>query len=178
MVPAIWLGPGRGFGELALQQDPDNPNKTIPRAASIYSLTKCDFATMKKKDYQLVLQKIDQKNLDTQIKFLQSIPFFKPLKRSRLKELFLLMIKRPSQRGQIICSEGNPADKVFIVNKGEFELKASPKGVLVNAAARTKVKPYQREQFLEIQRQSYKNGNRQRDLKKRSTLSMYLDYQN
>jgi len=51
MIPVVHFGPGKDFGELALKSDPDNPKKTIPRAATAKCMTDCKFATMSKKDY-------------------------------------------------------------------------------------------------------------------------------
>jgi len=59
MIPIVHLGEGKDFGELALKIDPSHPNKIIPRAATVKCITDCKFATMSKKDYQGILNKID-----------------------------------------------------------------------------------------------------------------------
>jgi CRP-like cAMP-binding protein len=52
MIPFSHLGPGKCFGELALQIDKLNPNKPSPkRAATIVCIENCKFATMSKDDY-------------------------------------------------------------------------------------------------------------------------------
>ena len=53
MNPFAIYGPGKCFGELALQIDKLNPTKPPPnRAATIICLDNCKFATMTKNDYQ------------------------------------------------------------------------------------------------------------------------------
>lgn len=59
MIPVGHLGSGKDFGELALKTDHSNPTKIIPRAATVKCVSSCKFATMSKKDYQGILDKID-----------------------------------------------------------------------------------------------------------------------
>ena len=60
MNPVQLLGPGKSFGELAVQKDAlAKPKK---RAASALCRTDCKFAVMSKADYQNVLEIIDRRN--------------------------------------------------------------------------------------------------------------------
>lgn len=59
MIPYSHLGVGKTFGELALQINKEHPNRPITRAATIYCLANCEFATMSKQDYQQILAKTD-----------------------------------------------------------------------------------------------------------------------
>jgi hypothetical protein len=51
MIPYSHLGPGKYFGELALQENLENPSKLITRAATVCCIDNCSFATLNKKDY-------------------------------------------------------------------------------------------------------------------------------
>lgn len=71
---------GKAFGELALI-------KNKPRAATIKCIDDCHFAVMSKADYEKVLQKIEQKNMNKIIEFLHQLPFFKVWTRTSLGKL-------------------------------------------------------------------------------------------
>ena len=62
-IEATILKSGKSFGELALI-------KKQPRAATIRCLEDSHFAVMSKSDYEKVLQKIEQKNMNKIIEFL------------------------------------------------------------------------------------------------------------
>ena len=52
MIPVSHIGPGKSFGELAVQKDQSKKfHKGKKRKASILCLTDCKFAVMNKKDY-------------------------------------------------------------------------------------------------------------------------------
>ena len=44
------------------------------------------------------------------------------LPRSALRTLHLIMTKKHFDRGQVVCREGDPSDRIYIVVKGEFEI--------------------------------------------------------
>jgi|LakMenE18May11ns_1017448.scaffolds.fasta_scaffold9488164_1 CRP-like cAMP-binding protein len=75
MIPVLHLGSGKDFGELALKIDKTNPTKIAARAATVVCLTDCKFATMRKQDYQSILDKIDQKNFEKLVSFFKNVPF-------------------------------------------------------------------------------------------------------
>jgi CRP-like cAMP-binding protein len=79
-LEVVTLRSGKSFGELALI-------KNKPRAASIKCLEDCHFAVMNKSDYQKVLSRIEQKNLNKIIDFLHSLPYLRPWTRTALGKL-------------------------------------------------------------------------------------------
>ena len=66
MVPVLWLGPGKSFGELAVQKDASaklNARAKV-RQATVLCRTDCKFAVMSKADYQSVLDNIDRRRVE------------------------------------------------------------------------------------------------------------------
>jgi CRP-like cAMP-binding protein len=55
---------GKIFGELALEHNPDFPDKKSERAATITTTKRSTFATLTKKDFQNVLDRHLQKKRD------------------------------------------------------------------------------------------------------------------
>ena len=62
------------------------------------------------------------KRLNLLIDFLQNIPCFKQLSRRGVQKFTFLMKRKKFTRGQTIYSQDQPADSIYIVQKGEFEL--------------------------------------------------------
>lgn len=68
------------------------------------------------------------------------------------------MHKKTCSKGQVICEEGKPSESIYIICKGEFEIRTSDSGVIINAAASSKLNQYEREQFLYHQAQMKSNN--------------------
>ena len=65
MVPSMLIGPGRSFGELAVQKSSSNKIKaTRTRQATILCRTDCKFAVLTQADYQAMLDNVDRRRLD------------------------------------------------------------------------------------------------------------------
>lgn len=124
MIPILMLGPGKSFGELAVQKEVNVKiaHKPKPRAASVICRTDCKFAVMQKSDYQSVLDNIDRRKVEKLKEFFANIPFLKMLPRSVLSTLHLSLAKKKYQRGQVVCKEGDDSKDLYIINKGEFEV--------------------------------------------------------
>ena len=99
MIPVVKLGAGKSFGELALTKDVDDPNRILPRAASVLCSTECTFAVMNKADYQNVLENIDRKRIEKIKSFFAEIPFLRHLPKNTFKSIHLSMHKKVCQRG-------------------------------------------------------------------------------
>ena len=69
-VEVVRLNEGKTFGELALI-------KNDPRAANIFSLTECYFATLNKTEYEKVLKRSENKQISSKIDFFNKLPFLK-----------------------------------------------------------------------------------------------------
>lgn len=114
------LGPGGSFGELALIRDQ-------PRLATIYCTKATHFATLCQKDYKRVLGHIDEKILDELISFFSSLPTFVGWRKKKLTKLIYYFKVVKFKRNQVIFVEGEQAESVFIVKKGEVEIRKSVK---------------------------------------------------
>lgn len=115
MLPVAQLSTGMAFGELALLKDQ-------PRAATILCLTDCHFAVIGKSDYMKIIGKAESKILDKQIDFLKEIPYFSKWSKRKLEKLNLYFAHKKFNRKQVVFSNNTPADCVYIVKSGEFEL--------------------------------------------------------
>lgn len=114
------LGPGGSFGELALIRDQ-------PRLATITCLKDTHFATLCQKDYKRVLGHIDEKILDELLSFFSSLPTFAGWRKKKLTKLIYYFKLVKFKRNQVIFHEGEQAESVFIVRKGEVEILKSVK---------------------------------------------------
>lgn len=115
MLPVAQLSTGMAFGELALLKDQ-------PRAATILCLTDCHFAVIGKSDYMKIIGKAESKILDKQIDFLKEIPYFSKWSKRKLEKLNLYFSHKKFNRKQVVFANNTPADFVYIVKSGEFEL--------------------------------------------------------
>ena len=80
----IQLTAGNAFGDLALINN-------RPRAATIRCLTDCEFACIKKEDYDALLKKIEIKKEKKLVDFLEALPYFTNQSRVALVKLKYLM---------------------------------------------------------------------------------------
>ena len=108
------LKDGSSFGELALID-----NK--PRMATIRCLRNTNFMVLSKNDYNSVLGVIERRDYQEKINFLKNIPILKVLTRTTLGKLTKQFEPRSCIKGAFLYQEGDPADAVYIVKKGEFQ---------------------------------------------------------
>lgn len=85
-------------------------------------MTHCKFATMSKANYQKVLSKIQQQNREKMINFLKQIPFISHMSKNTIGKIMYAIEKVPFIRGQNVVKEGDPAEYIYIVNQGEYEV--------------------------------------------------------
>lgn len=109
------LTAGASFGELALI-------KNKPRSATIFTLEDTHFAVLSKKDFLRILGSFTNKQFDELTKFLKGLPLFASWSLSTLFRLNYLFVLLKFKRGQKVFSEGEAAEFVYIVKKGEFEM--------------------------------------------------------
>ena len=110
------MKPGASFGELALIH-------LKPRAATIICKEDCYFATLDRQGYDKVLKRIHQNQLNANVKFLQSIPFFARWTKVSVAKFSYLFEKLSFKRNQIVYKEGDLCTHVYLVLSGEFEVK-------------------------------------------------------
>ena len=65
MMPVLLLGPGKSFGELAMQKEKSKKiERDKTRLATVLCRTDCKFAVMKKADYQNVLMNLELRRIE------------------------------------------------------------------------------------------------------------------
>ena len=106
---------GKSFGELALIG-------SKPRMASIRCKEDTFFAVLSKNDFNLCLGQIEKKKLNEKINFLRSLPLFSALTKTSISKLTYQFSDISTIKGQILYKEGDPADYIFIVKSGQYEM--------------------------------------------------------
>jgi cAMP-dependent protein kinase regulator len=106
---------GDSFGELSLIF-----NK--PRAATIMAKVRTHAASLNRTDYDKIIKPIEEKKLNAKINFLKSYPFLSHLSRQTLGKLPHNVSEITFNRGNTVYREGDKADGLFLVYKGEFKI--------------------------------------------------------
>ena len=109
------LRTGGSFGELAIIKDQ-------PRSATVQCTQPTHFATLYKNDYLRILGQMSSRRLEELINFFNSLPIFEGWTKRNLIKLTYYFRTVKYKRNQIIFTEGEAAESVFIVRTGEIEL--------------------------------------------------------
>ena len=80
-------------------------------------------ATLDRQGYDKVLKKSQANVLNNHIRFLQSIPFFAKWTKNSLAKFSYYFSKRTLLRNQTLYKEGDLCTHVYLVLKGEFEVR-------------------------------------------------------
>jgi cAMP-dependent protein kinase regulator/cGMP-dependent protein kinase 2 len=107
-IDLMRLGGGKSFGEKALI------NNSL-RAATVVCTRSCHFAVLNKLEYDKVLRKIELKNQNKLVSFLQQIPYLKLWTRRMLLNFSYFLNVRQFPVGHIIYKEGDECDEIAIV---------------------------------------------------------------
>jgi CRP-like cAMP-binding protein len=110
----VELGPGSAFGELALESDK-------PRSASIKCKEDSHFIYLEKQDYVALISKLIQRRRENNVNFLQKLPALATCTRGMLTKLTYALSEKVFNKGQVVYLEGQPAQEIFLIKKGEFE---------------------------------------------------------
>lgn len=87
------------------------------------TLTGCFFAVIKADAYEKTLKKLQEAQLRENIALARQIPYMRDWMFNETKDfLYLKKIRRFNIRNHVISREGDLADKIFIVVKGEVEI--------------------------------------------------------
>ena len=106
---------GSSFGEIALQ-------RKCTRTASIKTETDCQFMYLTKDAYETSLMNIKEDMEQQRVTFLKNIPFFKLFSRSSILSFYWGFQVRNYYRNQLVYSEKDEAQFVYIVWKGTFDM--------------------------------------------------------
>ena len=110
------LGDGDAFGELALIYDK-------PRIATVKCLERCHFIVLSKTEYKSALSEIERRKTNELINFIKMLPVFKKLSRTKLTTYTYNLKKIDCIREGYIYKEGDPANNIYIIREGEFQIQ-------------------------------------------------------
>ena len=91
--------------------------------ATVTCLEETTFAVLGKDSYQKLLARFQEKHLADMVEFLRFIPYFKHWPKTNLVKFSYFLMKRTMRRTLFVFKEGEPADSIFIIQSGEFEVR-------------------------------------------------------
>jgi len=109
------LSEGDTFGEMALLNDK-------PQECTLTALGLCKLGSLDKAAFQDILGRAMQMRLNEQVYFFQKQPWFSGWTRTLLTKLIDLFKLLTYRRGERVFTEGEEANYVYMVHKGEFKL--------------------------------------------------------
>ena len=115
MIFTCQITTGSGFGELALIN-----NK--PRAATVTSAGVCHVAYLNKVDFHEILSETIKEEKHERVKAIKSIPLLSKLEGAILVKVPFCVKSRKFTSGEVVYDEGDPADKIYFIEKGEFQV--------------------------------------------------------
>ncbi|CAG9310212.1 unnamed protein product [Blepharisma stoltei] len=132
------LSSGDSFGERALMLG-------VPRACSIRCITNCSLGVLEISEYKKILESLMEEKYNALIEMLRELPMFKNRSSHYLQRLTYYFKPRKCHKKQCIYKEGDPANEVFLIQKGEFNLSKkltipiqSPRGFPKNSNLKSK----------------------------------------
>lgn len=72
-----------------------------------------------------LLKKFEVRRLKAKVDFMISVSLFPNISRLHMARYAENLVKRKFSRNQTVFAEGEKSDRVFLIVKGEFELKKS-----------------------------------------------------
>ena len=105
------IGPGTGFGELALLDD-------SPRTATIRTIEPCSLWGVDRKTFDTAIKKLNQINHEENKKFFNSVHFFDNLNSSQKEDLLSVCVTQKWTCGQAIIKEGEDGDLFYFIKEG------------------------------------------------------------
>lgn len=110
---------GQAFGELGLL-------RRKPRAATILCTENTHLALISKEDYEIIYFNLESQKLKMMIKFFRD-SLGKPLAADTLTKYAYLFQKKKFCYGDVVFKEGDGANEVFLIKKGEIEIRSGCK---------------------------------------------------
>lgn len=120
LVEVRVLNSGDSFGELALL----NNN---PRSATVKCLTECYFAVLTQKEYKKILRIDAERAVKERVSLLKKLPIFSNLTELNLKSLGYALTESTFKKNQVVYTESDPVDYIYIIKSGEFKLSIKEK---------------------------------------------------
>ena len=113
------MNSGQAFGELGLL-------RRKPRAATILCTENTHLAVISKEDYEIIYFNLESQKLKMMIKFFRD-SLGKPLATDTLTKYAYLFQKKKLCYGDVVFKEGDGANEVFLIKKGEIEIRSGCK---------------------------------------------------
>jgi hypothetical protein len=98
-------------------QDLDEIDKQID---AIETIDDCKVLKIFKRDFNALLSRFSEDDIDEKLRFLGSVDLFHDWSRNQLIRLWLCLKKRSFIYKQVLYTENDAADGVYFVVKGEF----------------------------------------------------------
>lgn len=115
LIEVSRIYPVVGFGELALLSDK-------PRAATITAIEFSIVAVLSKIDFNKILSKESEKNLQEKVNFLQKLPLFSSMAKQSLQKLSYYFEIQKYCKNQYVYREDTPIDMVYFIESGDFQI--------------------------------------------------------
>lgn len=116
MVDLARIIAGGSFGALALSDGK-------PRITTTKCLVRTHFLVLSRTDWKKTEQDIKKRKTYDRVQFVRKIPIFCKLSTTYLNQrLMPNFFDVEVNKGQFIIKEGDPADRVYIVKAGEFQV--------------------------------------------------------
>lgn len=108
------IGPGYSFGDLSLIRN-------IPRLLSVETTQETTLAYIGKLEFNKIMRKVQDRLFNEKVNFLGSLLPFKRLTARGLHRVAHCFHYKSYHKHEMIYSEGEPTDSVFVIISGEFE---------------------------------------------------------
>lgn len=105
------IGPGTGFGELALLDD-------RPRTATIRTIEACSLWGVDRKTFNASLKRLNELNYAENKSFINSMAIFLPLNSNQREMMVSSLVTQKWICGQTIIKEGELGDLLYIIKEG------------------------------------------------------------
>ena len=109
------LRPGECFGELSLLAK-------MPRAAGIFCREDTHLAVLHISDYNRILSKIQEQQLQSKVQLIQRHPIFARWTKNAVQRLSYHFKLRQYRRKYVLFEENSQAKEIFLVKNGDFQL--------------------------------------------------------
>jgi CRP-like cAMP-binding protein len=110
------LHPGESFGELALKYDRD-------RLATVVCKGETRLATLHRDIYRQTIDAVIADDVDEKKDFMMRVALFEGLPFEVFSGIVYEMQKKSFHCGEVVYSEGAPAENIYFVKSGEIELQ-------------------------------------------------------
>ncbi|KUF94318.1 hypothetical protein AM588_10006151 [Phytophthora nicotianae] len=108
-----FLGPGLGFGELALLYN-------MPRAATIRAVTEVELWALERNTFREILASHKLNRLNRTLEVLRKIAILSKLTSSEMQQVAAAMEWEEFEENAAIVRQGEVGEKFYIINKGEI----------------------------------------------------------